>query len=309
VHVRLFAENSASLEPYFRFPVLPAGLARKLVSKRFQAEYAGRVGVPTPLTRSPDSADEAERLADELTYPCILKPDYSRSGARVLSGRKLLVVDSPRELLDAWAALNADHISCVVQEIVPGPDTALVSYLGFWDGEGRERASITKRKLRQFPALYGNGSIQRTEDLPLVAEYSRRLLQALDFRGFAGVEFKEDPRDGSLKFIEINPRSSAMNELAVVAGVDFPWIAYRSLAGQFAPTEPPAFRAGVTCVNEEWDVQAFLEQYRAGEISFGEWRKSLRGAHRIIAARDDPKPFVAGLLRGVTRLFLPADRS
>jgi len=76
--------------------------------------------------------------------------------------------------------------------------------------------------LRQFPQGYGNGSIQETEDIPEVTELSRRLLSGLQYRGFAGVEFKFDRRDGSFQFIEINPRSSAMNELAVVAGVDFP---------------------------------------------------------------------------------------
>jgi predicted ATP-grasp superfamily ATP-dependent carboligase len=308
-HAALVAEKQALLEPRFRLLILPADLAAKCVSKRFQVEHARRLGVPVPNSWFPESRESLVQTGAQARFPCILKPDFSQSGSSALSGAKLIVAETPKELLAAYESLSLDSIPCIVQEIIPGPDTDLVSYLGFWNGEGEEVAFITKRKLRQFPSLYGNGSIQRTENLPEVAAMSRRLLRMLDYRGFAGVEFKVDRRDGSLRFIEINPRSSAMNELAIAAGVDFPWIAYRSMAGMEMEGEPPAFRAGVTCVNEEWDVQAFFERYRRGEMTFSEWQRSLRGAHPIIAAWDDPKPIIAGLFRGARRLLLPGRRS
>ena len=95
-----------------------------------------------------------------------------------------------------------------------------------------------------------------------------------------------------------------MNELAVAAGIDFPWIAYRSLNGEDVESSGDwPFKTGVRCVNEEWDLQAYWELRRGGELNFGQWRESLRGAHRIIAARDDPKPFLAGVARAVSLPF------
>ena len=78
-------------------------------------------------------------------------------------------------------------IQTMVQQIIPGGDRALVGYLAFWDG-GREIAWLTKRKLRQNPPGFGDGSLQVSAELPEVAELSRRLLRALDYRGFVGVD-------------------------------------------------------------------------------------------------------------------------
>lgn len=303
-HAVLVAEHEEELRPYFNFLVPEPQLARHFVSKEFQLEHARKMGVSVPNTHFPKSMQELESLADKLQYPCILKPDHSHSGAQILLGKKLIVVESARELLEAYASLATVDLACLVQEIIPGPDTELVSYLGFWNKDGVETAFITKRKLRQFPALYGNGSLQVTEDLPEVAELSRRLLKGLAYRGLAGVEFKFDSRDGSYRFVEINPRSSAMNELAVTAGIDFPWITYRSLNGEdVKPQAHGAFKTGVRCVNEEWDLQAYWELRNRGEMSFSQWRDSLRGSHRIIAAWDDPKPILAGMARAMSRPF------
>jgi predicted ATP-grasp superfamily ATP-dependent carboligase len=303
VHTVLISEHQETLKPFFRFLVPPSAEVRSYVSKRFQIEHARRLRIPVPQTWFPESRAEVERRAAQTVYPCIVKPDRSHSAVAALAGRKLLIARSAQELVDAYASLAAGEVPCLVQEIIPGPDTELVGYLGFWNQEAVETAFITKRKLRQFPALFGNGSLQRTEVLPIIADLSRRLLKSLDYRGFASVEFKFDPRDESFRFIEFNPRSSAMNELAVVAGVDFPWIAYRTLIGDPpAPNRGPSFRTGVSCFNEEWDIQAYWELRKQREISFRRWCSSLRGAHPIIAARDDPGPLIAGIGRAARLL-------
>jgi predicted ATP-grasp superfamily ATP-dependent carboligase len=65
----------------------------------------------------------------------------------------------------------------------------------------------TQERLRQFPPLFGDGSFQGTVDAPEVAELGRRLVRAFDDRGFAGIEFKFDARDGTYRLIEFNPRT------------------------------------------------------------------------------------------------------
>ena len=299
-HTVLLSDNRQILKPFFNFLCPPEEQARQYVSKQFQISHARGLGIPVPETWLPANRQELEALEPELTYPCMLKPDRSHSGAKVLAGDKLLVVNSAAKLLDAHDKLAADNVPMFVQEIIPGPDTELVSYLGFWGSAGEETAYLTKRKLRQFPAHFGNGSLQCSEELPEIAEISRRFLQGLNYCGFAGLEFKFDHRDGSFRFIELNPRSSAMNELAIAAGVDFPWIAYQSLAGRdHLADSRQTFRPGVKCVNEEWDLQAYLELRRRGELTFRQWRASLSGAHKVIAAMDDPAPLMAGLARAI----------
>jgi predicted ATP-grasp superfamily ATP-dependent carboligase len=115
-----------------------------------------------------------------------------RSAQRAALGRKqivrkVVVVGSFDELRTTFMRLHAPPVSFMVQEIVPGEDTNLVGYLAFWDHDGREVAWLTKRKLRQNPPQFGDGSLQITELNDEIAALSRRLLERFDYRGFVGV--------------------------------------------------------------------------------------------------------------------------
>jgi hypothetical protein len=74
--------------------------------------------------------------------------------------------------------------------------------------------------------------------------YAARLLEALDWHGVAEVEFKLDPRDNVPKFMEINGRFWGSLELAIEAGVDFPYLLYRLITeGDVKPVFQ--YKAGV----------------------------------------------------------------
>jgi len=57
-------------------------------------------------------------------------------------------------------------------------------------------------------------------------EFALRLLKVLNWHGVAEVEFKLDPRDSVPKFMEINGRFWGSLELAMAAGIDFPYLLY-----------------------------------------------------------------------------------
>ena len=190
-----------------------------------------------------------------MPFPCLLKPYTSHVAQRTL-GQKVLVARSAGELVSGYERLAALEVPAMVQEIVPGGDRALFGYLALWDSDGGELAWLTKQKLRQHPPRFGNGSLQVTVESPEVAELSRRLLRAFDYRGYVGVEFKLDAATGTHYLMEINPRTVSGNQMAISAGVDFPWIGYRYLTGaEGGAGPPPAFRPGVKFVNEELELR------------------------------------------------------
>ena len=291
----LVARHREALQRHFRFLLPTTEAVAGIVDKRAQYRTADAAGIPLPAVHFPDSVDEASEVSGRVPYPCLLKPHVSHTAHR-MGGRKVLVVGSPAELVSAYERMSAAGVPLMVQEIVPGGETALHTYTAFWDGEGRELAWVTKRKLRQFPPQFGNGTLQVTVEAPEIAELSRRLLRAFDYRGFVGVEFKLSASDGGPRLIEINPRVVSGNELAVAAGVDLPWIGYRHLTGADAPAA--SFRPGVKFVNEEWDLQAFLALRRSGQLTVRSWLASLRGVRATaVWAWDDPLPFLARLRR------------
>lgn len=310
-HSIFLATYHDALAEGFRMLVPPLATMESIVNKREQYAVAERAGVPIPATFFPESTAELESLLGEIPFPCILKPYRAHVGRVKIGGKKVAVCERPDELRATFASVAGGDAAFVVQEIVPGGDDDLFGYLGFWGRDGDEICWLTKQKLRQYPPLFGDGCLQVTVDEPEVARLARRLLAAFDYRGFMGVEFKRDTRDGTFRLMELNPRTVSGNQMAITAGVDFPWIGYRYLLGE--PVDPTSCRArrGVVHVNEEWDVKSFLTLRRQGLLTAGEWWRSFRTAEaRSIYAADDRGPALEVLRRfalaGLRRLVARA---
>lgn len=294
--------ESPQLRECYDFILPERSTLERIVDKHLQYQDAAAAGVPIPRTCYPADTDEARRLAKDLGYPCIVKPYKSHERRRLSFSGKVALVSSPSELARELDRFEGQALEVMLQEIVPGGDDELFGYLGFWDGEGRERAWLTKRKLRQS-TRFGDGSFQEAVLEPQIAELSRRLLGAIGYRGFVGVEFRFDRRDGSYRLIEINPRTVSGNQLAISAGVDFPWLGYLYSTGQLGETPASAFRPGTRYVNELWDLRAFLRLRKTDGLRFGSWMRSLITADaHALGAWDDPMP----LLRTTGRLALTA---
>jgi len=292
------ARHAEVLGRYFRFEIPDVETIERIVDKRSQYEIARNAGIAIPETCFPDTEDDVRHVAHRVSYPRLLKPYRSELARRHMQGRKVTIVGSPAELIAACRGFAEAGVPVMVQEIIPGEDSSLFGYLALWDREGRELASVTKRKLRQFPRHYGDGSLQVTVDEPEVADLATGLLRALNFRGFGCVEFKFDARDRTYRLVECNPRTASGNQLAITAGVDFPWLGYRYLTDTDPGDGRPRARPGIRHVNEEWDLQAYLALRRSGALGLRDWLRSIRGAESwAIGALDDPLPILMGFWR------------
>jgi D-aspartate ligase len=291
-HAVLFvAHHADELGRLYDFVIPPLSTSTAIVDKHRQYELAAAAGIPIPRTVFPKSADEALTLAREIGFPCLLKPHVGSAGATQLGG-KAAVVDTPSVLRALFDRLAADGVPCMVQEIVSGGDDALYGYLSFWGSDGKELAWITKQKLRQEPTLYGDGSYQRTVDVPRVAELSRAFLKALDYRGVASVEFKYDARDASFRLMELNPRAESGNQLAVAAGVDLPYISYAYHVDGAVPQWEQQW--DVHWIHELRDLKTLLRERRTLASATREWIRSVRRADTFaLGAWDDPVPLLS----------------
>lgn len=154
---------------------------------------------------------------------------------------------------------------------------------------------MTKQKLRQFPAGLGDGSLHRTVDVSEVRELTTTLLGAMQYRGFVNAEFKKDSRDGQLRLIEINPRTSMANQIGAAAGIDFPWLGYRYLTSGARHNEHGAeFKRDVQYVDEILDLRAFLALRHEGRPTTAA-RLGSHARTRAFAvwSTRDPLPFAA----------------
>jgi hypothetical protein len=113
--------------------------------------------------------------------------------------------------------------------------------------DGSLAGHYSARKLRQDPPLVGTGSVVMADDVPGLVDTTVRLLQALDYRGIAEVEYKRDTRGGDFQLIEINPRHWDQHETGRFVGVNISWLAYADIAGIDTARARPTYRADAPC--------------------------------------------------------------
>lgn len=267
--------------------------------QQFRAAWCAQVD--TPRTAFVHGPDELAAAAAEVPFPALLKPATPLAFRRRV-GSKVITVKSAGELETAYGRAR-EFGTLLLQEFVPGGDEQLYNVSSYLDKAQRPLAVFTRRKLRQHPRSFGDIRFGESVWVPEVAEGGLRLLRELGYHGISGVEFKQDPRDGRYKLMEINARSTILaHTLAPYVGVDIPYVAYRDAIG--SPFTAPRQREGVRFIQCSTDVPDSIAEIVRGEMGLGEWLRSLRGT-RVdgILALDDPVP---GLLdaAGVVRTRL-----
>src|SRR2546422_593775 len=197
------------IEPYARVPVADWEAMRIASSKQETMRFAASIGVDIPRTYA---AGEVVR-----SFPVVVKASEGSGQVRyVNTAEELAVCDSGRS---------------VVQEYIPGEGRAFFALLD----HGVPRATFMHRRLREYPITGGPSTAAESIADPILAELGLRLLQALRWHGVAMVEFKRDRRNGHYRLMEINPKFWGSLDLAICAGVEFPWLTARMAVGESFP--------------------------------------------------------------------------
>lgn len=299
-HLRSFWEGRSVI-------ALPGTEAlEKTLDKRKTLELARECAVPVPQTNFPE-AEEIPSLAARVRYPVVVKSRFSKHicGDRLVSAAEPVFCGSDEELRSAAGLFPA---GCLIQELIEGEGYG-VSVLA---REGEALAVFAHRRLREENPLGARSTFCESIRPPSpMKEYALSLLKALKWNGPAMVEFKWQG-EGEPVLMEINGRYWGSLPLALAAGVNFPLLHYRLLAGE---TVPPSadYRFGVRARYLCADLQRLIEVWKGPPKS---WIKSyprkgeavrdfLEGfSPRIKSFNsdwDDPLPGWAELARFVSR--------
>lgn len=291
------AGRSESAAPLFISLAPGQKTMESIIDKQAQYELALSVGISIPSFAN--AADVFIGKAEWKIFPAIIKPRWAHLGRSAIGGKALLV-NSPEELNDHLTAMqkSVKIEDYIIQTVLKGGDNCLYSYLGLYEPGGKEFTGMVKRKLRQYPPFLGDGSYDMTcIDKPL-EDAARKLLSAIDYKGLVGVEFKRNPDSDDFGLIEINPRTVSTNQLAINAGIDFPWIGYQMALHLHdpekfpKPSAPAGYHSEYHHVNEERDFKTFLILRKQKKITFSEWFQSVYNAESYaLWYKGDKRPF------------------
>lgn len=297
-------ERRAAWECGFQVALPRAELVDALMDKTRADRMAAEAGLDTPASAFVTCPEELRRALQTLSYPVVIKPtswrDLGRASfkADVCDG-----ADALRERAGRYLALGS---SMTVQEYIAGGDEAVEVYMFYRTLDGHTLYSCTGRKMRQNPPGAGIMASGRAEPLDHVVALAARFLEAVDYRGLGGIEFKRC--HSRSYFIEINVRIEACHPLAIAAGLDMPWLAYADhvMGPDAGPTRPPPQRAAY------WlDERAYLELLANSRLRWPLVREAARllvsGRTRCaVCSFSDPGPMIAhaaaSLLKRLRRL-------
>ena len=188
--------------------------------------FAEAHGIPTPKTfQIPPSLTLPLKGGGEgggadlssIPIPAVIKP-------RISSGSfGIVYVKRQEDLIPSYQSVHGQYPFPIIQEWIPdGEGTFGLSAL--FDEASNIKAAFVHKKLRMYPVQGGPSTLREGVEHPQIMELGLSLLKSLNWVGVGMVEFKVDPRDGIPKLMELNPRFWGSLQLAIVSGVDFPYL-------------------------------------------------------------------------------------
>ena len=203
-----------------------------------------KLGIEMPESEPAFTVEEAEKIADKLGYPVVIRPAYTMGGT---GGGLVYNVEELR--IVASRGLNASLVNQIlVEESVLGWEELELEVVR--DTKGQK---ITVCFIENVDAMgVHTGDSYCTAPMLTIApqlqqklqKYSYDIVDAIEVIGGTNVQFAHDPKTGRVVVIEINPRTSRSSALASKA-TGFP-IAFISslLAGGLTMDEIPYWRDG-----------------------------------------------------------------
>jgi D-aspartate ligase len=273
-------DYAKALGPYYHFPRSQRGLVRELTSKRGLARLATAAEFAIPRTCLGEDRAEVEAFAFSAKYPCLIKPEFAttwREGVlwEKFKGKKLLVANSPENLLSAYDHLSEYGSDVILQEVIEGGDDNLFYVVCYMNDSGKSSGGFCGCKKRVLPIHYGSATYVEVVNNPKLENQCESFLEKVGYHGFAGIEVKFDQRDRQFKLIEVNPRYGLWDDLGIYVGVDVALIGYKDLLGE-RKSKVVAKGGSWRWVSFHRDIRAFFEYRKEGLVTFITWLRSLR---------------------------------
>lgn len=223
--VEILGESGQQPGTSIVLPIPSLDQYRALSNKYQLMESAKRQGVPIPDTIFVPDGDVEKLLPQIDRWPIVVKPGRSliKAGGRWQKTSVLYARDA-NELKKFYREFTSLKEPSLLQARVVGEGQGV---FGLFD-RGRPVTLFAHRRLRERPPSGGVSVLRESMALrEPITEYALRIVQSADWHGVAMVEFKVDTASGVPYLMEVNGRFWGSLQLAIDAGVDFPWLLYQ----------------------------------------------------------------------------------
>jgi predicted ATP-grasp superfamily ATP-dependent carboligase len=259
--------------------------------------FAEAHGIPIPRTIY--SLENPE--PDMVQGPAVIKP-------RISSGSfGIAYVKRKEDLLPLYQKIHARYPFPLIQEWIPD-GAGTYGFSALFDEASSVKAAFIHKKLRTYPVQGGPSTLREGVQHSQIMELGLSLLKSLNWTGVAMAEFKVDPRDGIPKLMEVNPRFWGSLHLAILCGVDFPYLILKmARRDQFEPVL--SYTMGKRC---RWllfgDILHFLKNPHRFHLRPSFFHLFDPDTSYDIISREDPLPILGAMATFSTFLYDPEMR-
>ena len=190
-------------------------------------ELCRRIGAPHPKTieLTPDNLVQASAYTG---FPALIKPNISEGA------RGIVYVNDIDRLHEVFPSVQATFGACTLQEFIHHSGV-YYNVMLYRDRNGKCLGSTVIKILRYFPLKGGTSCYSVSVENPELTEICFRVLEKIDWIGFADFDIMQEAESGDYKIIEINPRTPASLKASLASGVDFPAIILYDTLGHPVP--------------------------------------------------------------------------
>ena len=266
-YVEFLADNKDSLTEHFVLGIPQLENVELFGNKRNTYLFASKTGIPHPKSWYPDSFDDIEVIAQEATFPLIVKPAVMYSFHQ-LFGKKAFRCDDKKELLARCNEISKKIpvSSIIIQEFLSGGAKCLYSF-GAFAVDGEPKAWVTANRIRQNPMDFGNSTtFAVTCQIPELEKIAQKILKETRYSGLAEVEFMYDEPSKTFKFLEINTRAWKWHSISTGLGFGFLSEMIKFLNGQKGDFKESG--AAIAWVERLTDLTIIVKETLKGKMSF-----------------------------------------
>lgn len=223
-------------------PIVDSDTQLLIANKADLVDLCEKNGVPAPKSIRCVGKQISEELLRDFNYPLVLKPSMSRVfyEGEWLNG-SVKYAYSYSELVDICEREKVfQHFDFLIQEYIEGHGVGVFLLYE----HGRLVAQFSHRRIREKPPSGGVSVLCESVAMDAkLLDYSTRVLEMNNWHGVAMVEWKVDANDKPF-LMEINARFWGSLQLAVDAGVDFPYLLYLLCANRGVDNPVKNYRVG-----------------------------------------------------------------
>ncbi len=177
-------------------------------------ETMAKLGIEMPLSKPAYSVEEAEKIAQELGYPVVIRPAYTMGGT---GGGLVYNVEELRTIANRGIAASMVG-QILVEESVLGWEELEVEVVR--DAKNQFLTICFIENIDAMGVHTGDSfcsapMLTISQELQLrLQKYAYAIVEAIEVIGGTNVQFAHDPKTGRVVIIEINPRTSRSSALA-----------------------------------------------------------------------------------------------